>query len=220
MNSSIKWLCVFGMVALGGHAFARDRAAMVIGDDGDVRDEVPDYVRFQRLIYAGTGCPAGSVAQNISSDKKAFTLLFDAFVAQKAMGLPPAQARKNCQTLIELDYSPGWTFALVGLDVRGYASLDPGVNATQKSTYYYQGQRDQGSFDHSFAGPFAEDYYVSDVIPVDSAIWAPCDVRRPLNVNTQVRIEPGGNPLGSGLITVDSIDGYVFFEYRMVWRRC
>ena len=42
--------------------------------------DVPDEVTVRSITYAGSGCPAGSVAQNIAPDFKAMTLLFDNFI--------------------------------------------------------------------------------------------------------------------------------------------
>ena len=49
----------------------------------------PDWVRVRSISYAGSGCPAGTVAQNIAPDRLAFTLLFDSYLAEAGPSIPP-----------------------------------------------------------------------------------------------------------------------------------
>src|SRR5688500_3914348 len=89
--------------------------------------DAPDWVKIKTIRYAGTGCPAGSVAENVSFDKLAFTLLFDKYVAEAGPRVPNRDKRKNCVVNIVLDFPSGWSFTILDIDTRGYASLDRGV---------------------------------------------------------------------------------------------
>ena len=176
----------------------------------------PDWVRIRSLTYAGTGCPAGSVAQNISPDNLAFTLLFDNYVAEAGPGVPLSQGRKNCQINVDLEYPAGWTYTLISIDYRGYANLDPGARGTQKATYYFQGSAGQSSAQSTLYGPKNQDYNYRDVI--GSPNWSYCRVFRALNINSQVRVDAGGG--ARGLMTTDSVDGQVIATYGFTWRHC
>ena len=96
----------------------------------------PSETYIAGLTYGGSGCPAGSVASAFSPDRKTFTMIFDSFVASSGTGVPITEGRKNCQINVDMRYPQGWSYSIVTVDYRGYASLPAGVTATQKSTYY------------------------------------------------------------------------------------
>ena len=121
------------MIALGAPARADDRLSVA-----------PDYLRIRSIQHAGSGRPAGSVAENVSPDRTAFTVLFDSFIAEIGPGLPLSTKRKNCQLLFDFDYPSGWQFALLTLDSRGYVSLERGVSGTQKVASTFRGSSRRG----------------------------------------------------------------------------
>lgn len=213
--TNIKHLVTGLMLAtFAGAAAAEDRSA-----DFD-RGEAPGDFTIRSIVHAGTGCPAGSVAQNISPDGDAFTLLFDNFIAEVGPGISAREMRKNCQVLLDFDYPQGYQFALVDLQVRGFVSLDYNVNGLQKTSFYYQGQAQTGSVELPFVGEVDEDYISEATIPYSNQMWSPCNAKRPLNINTEVRINNSRNRRGTGLMTVDSVDGVVQHIYGIAWRRC
>lgn len=206
-----------GMIAaamLTTAAFAEER-----GYDLE-RDDVPGYFTINSIVHAGSGCPAGTVAENISPDLKAFTLLFDSFYAEVGPGVSAREKRKNCTINLSFDYPAGFQFALVDLQVRGFVSLERGLTGLQKTSFYYQGQAQTGSFELPFSGPADQDYISLATIPFSNQVWSPCNANRALNVNTEVRIDNTRNRSGSGLMTVDSVDGVVTHLYGIAWRRC
>ncbi len=182
----------------------------------------PDYVRVRGISYAGTGCPAGTVSQNVASDYQAFTLLFDSFVAETGPNAPFSAKRKNCQINLDLDFPAGWSFTVFTVDYRGYVSLDGGVNALQQSQYYFQGQAQTGRLRTTMNGPTDRDYQIRDQLGVADQIWSPCGERRALNINAEVRLDSANNQRGRGVITLDSIDGSLKTtqRYGLAWRRC
>lgn len=180
----------------------------------------PPWATIRGMSHAGSGCPAGTVAQNLAPDLKAFTLLFDSYIAEAGPGISFAQSRKNCQILLDMNFPQGWSFSIFKVDYRGYANLDRRVTGIQKSTYYFQGQRLGPSFQTSLRGPFDNDYSRRDTLGVSALVWSPCGAQRALNINTQVRINNRRNRGGQGLMTLDSIDGQVKHIYGIRWRRC
>lgn len=196
-------------------------AAIALSGASAFAQSYPSGVYIRSINHAGTGCPAGTVAQNVSPDAQAFTLLFDSFVAQTALGLPPTEARKNCTLNIDLAVPSGWSYSIFTVDYRGYANLEPGVVGIQKSTYYFQGQRRQISLQTSLAGPAARDYSIRDTLGLQAVEWSPCGGNRALNINAQVRVEKSFSaPSAAGLMTIDTIDGEVKQIYGLAWRRC
>ena len=177
----------------------------------------PDWVRFRSINYAGSGCPAGTVAQNIAADRLAFTLLFDSYVAEAGPGVPLSQTRKNCQINIDLEFPSGWTYTVFAVDYRGFANLQAGVQGTQKSAYYFQGGTGPAA-QSTLYGPVLKDYFYRDVF--EAQVWSVCSVSRALNINSQIRVDNALAPANSGVMTIDSIDGHVVQTYGITWRRC
>lgn len=204
-------------VALVGKLVAAASALLV---SGSLFAQAPDTVQIRNIMYNGSGCPIGSVAQNIAPDNKAFTLTFSDYIAEIGPGVPLSAARKNCQLTVDLHFPAGWQFAVATFDYRGYVTLDPRVSATQSSAYYFQGQGQTGRFSSTYAGPIDRDYQFRDTIGLASVVWSPCGASRALNINTQVHLNNRANRNGSGLITTDSIDGQIVHKYGLMWRRC
>ena len=182
--------------------------------------EAPSYFEIRDMTYNGSGCPIGTIANVISEDRKAFTLLFDSFFAEAGPGLSLRDARKNCQITVDLDYPEGWTFALATFDYRGYAYMDERITATHSASYYFQGQAQTFTKSRDFVGIYEADYNFRDYVPLDALNWAPCGAKRALNVNSAIKINNRANRRGEALMTVDSIDGEFGAYHGLVWRRC
>jgi hypothetical protein len=102
-------------------------------------------VSIEGLAFAGSGCPAGSVSGQLSSDLTTLTLLYDSFVAQAGNNIPPSEYRKNCQLNVKIQYPSGWQFSVFKADYRGYAQIPTGDTGTCKATYYFSGDSRQAS---------------------------------------------------------------------------
>lgn len=174
----------------------------------------PTEVRVQGVSHSGTGCPAGTVDSVVSQGRDSVILGFDAFVAQT---MPPAAfARKNCQIIIDLRFDPKWSFTIFRVDYRGFAGLEAGVFAQQRSTYFFQGVPPAGDAvaTTSIRGRFFDNYSRSDNVGL--LVWSPCESStHPLVINTEVRVQ--GN---QGLMTVDSVTGKVVQVYDLRWKKC
>ncbi|KAK6534538.1 hypothetical protein TWF281_005853 [Arthrobotrys megalospora] len=178
----------------------------------------PKTVWVQSIATGGTGCPAGSVAQQISSDRSTFTLIFDQYVASVGPGVPATESRKNCQLNVHLRYPAGWQYSIFSATYRGYASLQRNQQGLQKSTYYFSGDTRQTSTQTPFIGPFNSDYSLTDNVDQTSNVWSPCGIDGMLNINSQVRVT--GDMSKPGLLTTDSIDGKFTQILSLSWRRC
>ncbi len=179
----------------------------------------PDYVEIKKIVYAGSGCPAGSVADNLSADKQTFTLLFDDYIAEVGPGISARNKRKNCQINVLLDFPSGWTFAIADVDYRGYASLERGVTGIQQASYYFQGEVKTGTLSTTLRGPLDKDFLIRDSLALTALVWAPCGAKRALNINSQIRLDSNSRH-ATGLLTTDSIDGSVKTIYNLQWKRC
>ena len=187
---------------------------------GSALADVPSYVRIVGITYAGSGCPAGTVGNNVSPDFQAFTLLFDQYQALAGPGVSFSQKRKNCQVNVSMDIPSGWSYTLFTVDTRGYVSLQPGVRAMEQSSYYFQGQSLTGRQQTIVYGPTDRNYQATDQLTLENQVWSPCGAVRSLNINTEVRVDNSAAPNNQGMMTVDSIDGHFKLIYGLRWRRC
>jgi len=176
-------------------------------------------VTIEGVQAGGTGCPAGKVHAQISTDRTIMTLLFDEYYASIGPGVARTDNRKNCQINISLKYPGGFQYSILSADYRGYASIDKGVTGTLKSNYYFSGQTNDVSTTYVFKGPVSGDYLKHDEADSTSVVWSPCGANGMLNVNTQVRLE-ASDTKASGLLTTDSVD----FNFKQVvyvqWQKC
>lgn len=181
----------------------------------------PDQVYIKRITYSGSGCPSGSVASNLSNDAKAFTLLFDSYLAEAGPGIPNGMANSRCRIVVDLKVPQGWSYTLFTVDYRGYMSLDPGVVATQNSSYWFQSTPDDVlALSSDYYGPVDKDYFISDTVDIDELVWSPCGKSRALNLETKIKVSNDSAPDNSGFITVDSIDGELAHIYGIKWIKC
>jgi hypothetical protein len=195
-------------------------AAAIFASTASAYADAPSEVRIKSIEYAGSGCPAGSVAENVSTDKQAFTLLFDSFIAEAGPGVPLREKRKNCQLLVDLEFPQGWTYTIASIDHRGYASLEKKVVGIHKASYYFQGQGQSGTLETKIKGEKDDDYHLRDLVGLSALVWAPCGARRALNINTQIQVDNSANKRAAGLMTVDSVDGQLTQIFHLKWERC
>lgn len=185
----------------------------------------PGEIKIKRFTATGTACKKGKIAVNLSPDSQALTLLFDDFIVEakpnKALDI------ETCAVRIALDVPTGWTFAIFNVDVRGYVSLERGLEANQKivlDSAHSVRERDT----MTFVGPYDGDYIHSANIAVTSKDWLPCN-RRNNDHNLLVKASgvikrnrdarrDGLKPIG--IMTVDSLDGHLSQTYRLAWSRC
>jgi hypothetical protein len=208
--------------------------AAVIGLNGPdvvVRAAEPDpsTVYITTMSYGGSGCPQGSVGQSMSSDRDEFTLIFDQLVASSGPGVPAAESRKSCEVTLNLHAPDGWSFAIVGVEARGYVQAPAGVTATARISYEYDTNvpkpQHATEFSAKVDGPVAKDYLLESSTPRLQIDWSKCDGVNVLQLRSSVQLT---GPLGqSAQITIDSLDGEISQGeevsrqgYRLVWKRC
>jgi len=147
-------------------------------------------VQIKSISFAGSGCPAGTVSGQLSSDLTTLTLLFAQFTAQAGSGIPAVEYRKNCQLNVKLQYPQGWQWSVFKADYRGYAYLPSGGKGTCKATYYFSGSSQQMSSTIILTGPYDNNYIKTDEFNDVSLVWSPCGMEGMLNINSEVRITP------------------------------
>ncbi|KAK0669877.1 hypothetical protein QBC41DRAFT_364479 [Cercophora samala] len=171
------------------------------------------------LAFAGSGCPAGTVSGQLSSDLTTITLLYANFVAQAGQGISASNYRKNCQLNVKIKYPQGYQFSVFKADYRGYAQIPAGDTGTCKATYYFSGDSKQITSTLTLKGPYDDNYLKTDTFGVESTVWSPCGLEGLLNINSEVRLSPmdGVKP---ALLTVDSTDLKFVQKHYLQWQKC
>ena len=178
----------------------------------------PEQITITDFKYNGSGCPLGSSDVNLSEDRvSSFSMDFYDYWAEVGPNISRRDSRKNCFLSISLDIPAGWTLAVGSIRYRGALDLEKGVEATQKSTYFFQGRSEQLSLESTFEGKRKGSFDITDIAA--GHVWSPCEQNVTLNINSQVRLNNRDNPQNSGEIGLDSIDGMIH-SFNLIWKRC
>ncbi|KAK4205526.1 hypothetical protein QBC40DRAFT_249127 [Triangularia verruculosa] len=176
-------------------------------------------VTIAGLAFAGSGCPAGTVSGQLSSDLTTITLLYANFVAQAGQGISASNYRKNCQLNVKIKYPQGYQFSVFKADYRGYAQIPAGDTGTCKATYYFSGDSKQITSTLTLKGPYDDNYLKTDTFGVESTVWSPCGLEGLLNINSEVRLSPM-DAVKPALLTVDSTDLKFVQKHYLQWQKC
>jgi hypothetical protein len=212
----MRKLMVIGATILSAFAvtFAGPYAALA---SGSLSTDPPDGVTVEVVTVNGSGCPSGTATSSVSDDAKEFFVSYDSFVVRVGVGAAGTDFRRNCQLNLRIHVPEGYSYAITGVDHRGFAALAAGASAVVRTVYYFSGQSASTSITHSLGGPF-HGYWI-DNARVWSWDFSPCGAERNLNINTSLRMSVGtSNPATtSSLMTVDETVSNV---YGLVWRQC
>ena len=169
----------------------------------------------------GSGCPPGTASISVLPDNTGFRVAYRDFVARAGGSAAPTDFRKNCQLSLLVHVPQGFTFAIASAEYRGRARLESGASALQRTNYYFQGSPDNHYADHTFAGPLSAIWETRDVTPVHELVYAPCGEYRGLNVNTELRVDEGGqNANKTSSMSMRSSEGNVDTIYNFHWKHC
>lgn len=175
----------------------------------------PKEVSISGVVFAGSGCPAGSASGQLSNDNKRVTIKLDKgdVGTLKATMASTVDTRENCQYNLAFQYPKGWQFAFSRAEYQGYANVAAGGSAVSKSTYYFSGERNQISSTVRFGGPFSDKYTKIDSFPAESTVWSPCGNNESLfNVNYEVRVASTDK---QSSISVNQLS-----QFDIQWRTC
>lgn len=185
---------------------------------------VPDQdVEILDIVYNGSGCPLGTVAENVSEDKDAFTLTFSEYIAEAGPEARVSEGRKNCQLTVSLKVPSGWQYSIGDFDYRGFIFLDRGIRAQHTTNYYFQGDANTAGFEQYIDGPQDDVYSFRESVGLQSRVWSKCSSQRALNINTAVSVRNTDKrrfPNAEGVMGTDSIDGKITQQFGLKWRRC
>ena len=94
-------------------------------------------IQIISVTTSGSGCPAGTVATEISPDGSTLVLGFDAYQTSVFAGSPSADREKFCDVSVKARYPLGCTKAVFDTTSHGFALLESGVSGTVLSSYSF-----------------------------------------------------------------------------------
>ncbi len=172
-------------------------------------------VAFSAPTYAGSGCPQGSVAVNTSPDNQAFTLIFSSFYLAGAAGGGP-QVSLQCVTSLNLSVPTGWSFSVISVDTRGYASLGTRQVKVDVNSRVAVGNNNGNAASGSLRlrGPYDDNFQLRAEVNGSSGRWSACSDRvTRVKIDTEIKLKR------EALAAVDSLDGQVQ-GLALAWKRC
>ncbi|CAI4213041.1 unnamed protein product [Parascedosporium putredinis] len=178
-----------------------------------------NLIQIVSVTTSGRGCPAGSVATIISTDRTVVTLGYDNFRAY--IGPSP---RSTCSIRLRLKYPGGHTISLVQTTFHGFAVLDPGVSGTFESRYAF-GNAAQSSLVSSTieSSPESmssgEEYMATATIPDDRKVYSPCGEEVDLVIQTNINLR-SRNETGSGSINDENATVALTQQVNLAFEPC
>eukprot|EP00244_Chara_vulgaris_P009164 TRINITY_DN381_c0_g2_i4.p2 TRINITY_DN381_c0_g2~~TRINITY_DN381_c0_g2_i4.p2 ORF type:complete len:207 (+),score=33.05 TRINITY_DN381_c0_g2_i4:172-792(+) len=167
--------------------------------------------------FFGDGCPAGSAVAVVSPDAQTVTVIFSKYSAFTPGAL--SNRRRSCTVTADIKFPSGFTYSLATVTFRGFAQLESGVVGTLAASYYYSGVTGTISTLRTLPAKFNDNFEFTDKFA--TLAYAPCGMRRNLNLKSEVRVVPPRWPRGrKGIISVDSQDLKLSQIFRLVWKRC
>ena len=182
-----------------------------------------DEVYLEAISYAGTGCPAGSVAVSALQGGGGVVLDFDdRFCAAIGPHVPPSLWSKNCNVNFRLHYPQGYTFTLFKTEYIGHVELDRGIQAIEESSFWFAGAPPPPPppYKATWTGALSTNYDITHAFDEGALVWSPCGASTTLNVNTRITLDRSGNTGGQGSICLDKIKEKVKTIISIQWKRC
>jgi hypothetical protein len=156
------------------------------------------------------------VAINVSPDQQAFTLLFDSFFLEGASRGNP-NAAKACITDVDVDVPAGWSFQVITVDTRGYASLSTRDVSLAVRSRVSVGNNNGAAANGAMRlrGPYDDAFQIRATVNGGGhGRWSRCGtVRHRVRIDSEITLHR------DGVAAVDSLDGQVQ-ALALQWSRC
>ena len=193
-----------------------------------IADEAPKGVDIKALSMDGNGCPKDSFFSTLSADKLAFTVSFSKFAVSLDQDANERQgiSSKDCTIRLDISIPIGWQYTIKSVNIRGFANLDPGVNASLISYYSFLGAGYSGQTKFFVLGPWDSEYVATSVTSLDQLgideAWSPCYSERPLFIKPTIEIKRSKHATISdkGFFTTENADADILQTYSFAWRKC
>ncbi len=206
------------------------------GDDGERGNEHSEHISHVEhgdAMFAGNGCPDGTMRVAFAPDNLSFSILFDNFVTELQPASNAKMARMSCNLIVPIQLPEGMQMQITRVDYRGFVELPAGTRATLNSSLSYGGEGNRLRFNFNFNGPTSDNYVVSsDVLTSNStqsrddgnenhgdSEGLPCGGAISLKIQNQLSLATQTSGVAA-MATIDSIDGAAHAVYFVNWKKC
>ncbi|KAH8794562.1 hypothetical protein F5882DRAFT_288764, partial [Hyaloscypha sp. PMI_1271] len=189
----------------------------------------PHDITIKAAKMSGNNSPQGTVATQFSDDRETVTFGFDNFQAFIGPSALQTDKTKQCQIHLNLNY-PGRFISQSSKQLHGWARLDPGVNASFISTYFFSQAASKTSetrkyisgSDTSTDWSQGSTYEKVDTVKSASVIWSFCGVNGILNVNNRIGISTERGAPANAASELSDEDATVHFDQQvnLAWQPC
>lgn len=207
---------MLNIIAMGGVIVSLLAPMSTTVETAEAAVTAPDGVILEVVDANGTGCPEGWGVVKQAADNTSFELTAPTSVAIAGGNHLATEFRKNCQVSLQMSKPAGWTYAVSWIDSSGFAYLSDGAKGVERVSYYFQGSSVTGIAGQTLLGPLAEPWTTTTVVAADALNFAPCDVERNLNLNSEVRVNLGtANPEDTSFLLRNPTT-----SFGLVWKQC
>ncbi len=192
----------------------------------------PYGVIIQVNRVMGAGCPAGSASANVSPDGSTVSIIFDRLNTDIPATAERVHLRTQCTVELGLKFGGQYRMAIIGSDVRGFASVPSlarsKIKIQHRSIFSWQ-PKDLAkmNFQREIVGPHQEDLMMQTRFS-NRPLWSHCGTQ--MRYNTMIfpfmwialEIESENSNPTEGLITsIDTLDvgGDPALVYHLAWKR-
>lgn len=177
----------------------------------------PSEVYIEEIKLGGSGCPKdGDASAVISADRQSFLVIFN----KMFLNYPPSPAFKylNCVAGVRINIPAGWQFSVATVNTRGFSFLTAGLQARQRSSYFFAGNPLSTAWHSNLNGPYNDYYTFTDQIGFSS--WSKCGGSEVFAIDTSIYLNAIANPLGQGYFNTETLDGAFTKYFQWGWHPC
>jgi len=182
-------------------------------------------IRGARLT--GNGCNNSSASASITEDGQTLSVLFDNYQADIGIGSSNPQAlqvKRDCHVLIDVDVPPGYQYAIVRTEYRGFAALPASAYGFHRFTQIIQGVGMPPSMrEAQLRGPIANNYEVAVDQKPGREVYSTCNKpQQTIDLLSELFVGflPKTLDRSIAAINLDSVDTGVQLRFKLRWRPC
>ncbi|MGB0845783.1 MAG: DUF4360 domain-containing protein [Thiolinea sp.] len=160
------------------------------------------------INFAGTGCPAGSIAVS-GANTDTLSILFDGYDAGKDS--VSGVRRAACSFAVPVHVPQGYQVSVMTADWQGYAE----GKVQLKRKYFFAGQPNTPWLTSNINSSNGTDFLKRDNMQHRTLTWAGCGRSVNLRINSNLRAKTRNS-----YAAIDTLDLKNKVKFHLKWRRC
>lgn len=172
-----------------------------------------------QVTASGTGCPTKeSWDATLAPDGTSLQVRFGYY--ELFMDDTQDRLSLNCTLGLKFNTKRKQAVEVETVSYTGYAYLPAGVTATQKVDYTFGAKTEAGSSTTTIAGPFDDDYAISDTLSASRTKSSKCGVDHKLTADTALTLVNGTPRVYGAYINTRDLTGDATLGVRLKWKTC